>query len=289
MSWNPGLYLRHAQPRLRPAIDLLSHTAASVRTPEHVSRVFDIGCGPGNITPYICKTFPFARVDGVDSSASMLEKAKASVLPEYKERVTYVDGDIENVCRNPVGPYDVVYSNSAFHWIADQRILRDALTNAVRPDGGLLAVQMPDTRVQPSHTLMVEAAEKCGFSKLLVDVRIPRVEHGFDYYHSLLQPLCGSIEMWSTEYVHELEYSNRSKHPVLEFTSATGLQPILAALSASAGGQECVTEFLDMYNQLLHEAYPPISTSHSEAEGSTSCTRTVLFPFKRFFLVASRL
>ena len=57
--WNPALYLKNAGPRLKPALDLLNRsvvmleTGAKPRAAADVRRVLDLGCGPGNITPFL--------------------------------------------------------------------------------------------------------------------------------------------------------------------------------------------------------------------------------------------
>lgn len=198
--------------------------------------------------------------------------------------------------------YDLVFSNAAMHWIPDQSIMVDALTNLVRPGTGVLAVQMPDTRVQPSHLLMEVAAHNCGYTEAISNVRIPRTEHDPDYYLSMLSPHSSSVDLWSTDYVQQLPYFNTATshngvervpsseyHPVLEFTSATGLLPVLEAIEkiSPEDGKSHVQRYLSEYNRLLHEAYPPHSFSpNNSADSSIS---TVVFPFKRFFFVAKRI
>jgi trans-aconitate methyltransferase len=147
--------------------------------------------------------------------------------------------------------------------------------------GGVLAVQMPDTRHQPSHLLMEEAAQNCGFADRVVNIRIPRVEHDPDFYFNLLAEHCASVDLWSTEYTHVLPFhSTEPTHPVAEFTSATGLQPVVAAIRGEGGdeGDERVRQFLKEYNRLLLTAYPPTQSGTS-----------ILFPFKRFFFIAKKL
>ena len=70
-TWDPGQYLKFADHRLRPALDLMA------RIPPIAARtVYDLGCGPGNITQMLAERWPGVRVIGVDSSADMLARAK---------------------------------------------------------------------------------------------------------------------------------------------------------------------------------------------------------------------
>src|SRR5690348_17074348 len=67
-SWNPALYLSFADQRTRPAAELL----ARVPGPDPQS-IIDLGCGPGNSTALLAARWPNARLEGLDSSAAMLE------------------------------------------------------------------------------------------------------------------------------------------------------------------------------------------------------------------------
>ncbi|HSL50627.1 MAG TPA: methyltransferase domain-containing protein, partial [Candidatus Deferrimicrobiaceae bacterium] len=72
MAWDPAQYLKFADHRLRPAIDLLNRVGL-----DHPGEVYDLGAGAGNVTRLIKERWPEARVTGVDDSPAMLAKAAA--------------------------------------------------------------------------------------------------------------------------------------------------------------------------------------------------------------------
>ena len=72
-AWDPRQYLKFSDHRLRPALDLIARIP-----PRDFARVWDLGCGPGNVTKLLAERWPAARVSGLDSSAAMLAKARAA-------------------------------------------------------------------------------------------------------------------------------------------------------------------------------------------------------------------
>jgi trans-aconitate 2-methyltransferase len=55
-TWDPQQYLKFSDHRLRPALDLMARIPAiEART------VYDLGCGPGNITRMLAERWPAAR------------------------------------------------------------------------------------------------------------------------------------------------------------------------------------------------------------------------------------
>jgi trans-aconitate 2-methyltransferase len=292
MAWNPALYLKFNAARIRPAIDLLQTSSSMFSNPSSVKNVLDLGCGPGNVTPYLCQSFINAHVEGVDSSEEMIDKAnKTNYEEQMKNRISFRVGTIENEGLFNTRSYDLVYSNAALHWCVDHHKLLPRLLNTlVAKNGGVLAIQMPDTMNQPSHTLMETAALRCGLLNSVQNIRIPRTEHSPDWYFKLLSPICKEVEMWSTEYIQQLPIQPQTykdshdpipqRHPVLEFTKSTGLMPIISALGGELN-EKC-QKYLDEYNRLLEEEYPTISIKNKfHSRGKT----VVLMPFKRFFIV----
>src|SRR5206468_12190442 len=70
-TWDANLYLKFADHRLRPALDLMGRLdPADATRAGHA--VYDLGCGAGNITRILAERFPEAPIIGVDSSEEML-------------------------------------------------------------------------------------------------------------------------------------------------------------------------------------------------------------------------
>ncbi len=252
MAWDPAQYLKFADHRLRPAIDLLHRI--DVASP---AEVYDLGAGAGNVTRLLKARWPDARVTGVESSGEMLAKAAASA-PE----IVWQQADLATW--SPPSRADVIYSNAALHWLPDHPHILAALTSALRP-GGVLAVQLPRNFSAPSHTAIGEAARNGPWrAKLEPLLRLePVAEPAF--YYDLLSPCVAALDMWETEYLQMLDGEN----PIVEWTKGTWLRPLLDALDEPDRGQ-----FESCYGELVAAAYP------RRADGRT------LFPFRRLFIVA---
>jgi len=322
MLWNPNQYLKFADARLRPAMDLVNRAAVYFAvngngqgpSSDHhqVKRVLDLGCGPGNLTELLCSKFPYATVLGVDSSAEMIEKAirqgQQSLPADILSRVSYRCEKIETLASsshkepsvsllgrdvddNSSSMYDLVFSNAALHWCVDhEELFPNILKNLVNPNGGVLAVQIPDTMHQPSHVLMNTAIFRSGMLDKTGHVRIPRCEHDALWYYQLLSPLVKEIDMWNCEYTHQLPTqapnnyadshdSSVLRHPVLEWTKSTGLMPIIEALGGEAS-RDCQA-YLDEYDRLLNEAYPIVKLQNKYHSQGIYVT---ILTYRRFFL-----
>lgn len=287
MSWSAAQYMKFHGARLRPALDLLNRSVEMVTEVPAVKTVLDLGCGPGNITPFLAASFPSAIIEGVDSSAEMIQKARAiNDKADYKDRISFRMDTIEAAVEKSDKQYDVVFCNAALHWCVNHdTLIPKLLSNMVAHNGGILAIQMPDTRTQPSHLLMETAALRTGNGDHIRRVRIPRVDRDPSWYFSFLSPIVKEVDMWATDYVQQLETSyeqemSSDNHPVLEFTKGTGLLPVIEAL----GGEQAdkCQKFLKEYNRMLHDAYPTqVVRNKYHAQGKLA----TLMPFKRFFLV----
>ncbi len=289
MAWNPARYLKFQNARLRPALDLLSRATNFTQNPSAVSSVLDLGCGPGNITPFLAEAFPNASIDGVDSSPEMIEKAnqykqsaeatERGIASRLNFRVNTIEGEVSQKLKK----YDVIYANASLHWCLNHQVLfPEMVKELLVSNGGVLAIQMPDTREQPSHTLMETAALRRGLLDKVRNVRIPRTERDPQWYYEFMVPCTREIDLWATSYVEPLPMSatEGARHPVHEFTRSTGLMPIVQALGGES--DPSCQEYLAEYDRLLHEAYPVVNVKNQYITQGKAVT---LLEFKRFFMV----
>src|SRR5262249_38134141 len=108
-TWDPSEYLMFADHRLRRALALLAQIPS-----ESPRTVYDLGCGPGNITRLLADRWPGAAVTGVDSSSEMLARASQEAPGVRLQRADIAQW-------SPPTPADLLFSNATMHCLADHR------------------------------------------------------------------------------------------------------------------------------------------------------------------------
>lgn len=258
-SWDPEQYLKFADHRLRPALDLMGRIPLACP-----QTIYDLGCGSGNVTRLLADRWTSAEVIGMDNSPEML--AQASEIPS---RIRWQEGDLTDW--RPDGAPSLLYSNAVIQWVPDHHALVPRLW-ARLPPGGCLAVQAPLSWDMPSHRIMRDTlgngndGQPIGSPELRQAVGNRWVQDP-DFYYNLLAPDAAHLDVWTTEYQHVLTGDDA----VLEWVTGTGLRPILNGLD-DAEREVYLTE----YRRRLNVEYP------QRADGVT------LYPFRRLFFVAIR-
>jgi trans-aconitate 2-methyltransferase len=254
--WDPGEYSRFGDERSRPFFDLVGRVGA-----EAPAVVADLGCGPGTLTAALARRWPRAEVRGIDSSAEMVEAARA--LPDAGPRLSFALGDVRDW--KPDGRVDVIVSSAVLQWVPDHLDVV-ARWAGFLPAGGWLAFQVPGNFDQPSHRVLGELAGSDRWRPLLADVRLNRQATDPAEYLDVLAGAGCEADVWETTYLHVLHGDD----PVVDWMHGTGMRPVLAALPPDQAA-----EFLAEYRALVREAYPPASYG-------------TVFPFRRVFAVAVR-
>jgi trans-aconitate 2-methyltransferase len=254
-DWSARQYLKFEDERTRPPRDLLAQVPL-----QNPQLIVDLGCGPGNSTELLVARFPKARVIGLDSSPDMLRKAHER-LPNCK----FVQGDIATW--KPEPNTELIFSNAVLQWLPDHQPVMRRLLEAM-PEGGVLAVQMPDNTREPGLVFQREVGESGPWRdhpeiKAAARKDLPPPEA----YYDLLKPVCSRIDIWHSVYNHVMP----SPQAITEWFKGSSLQPFLSPLDAAARER-----FLAAYTEKIVGAYKP------RFDGK------VLLRFPRLFIIAVR-
>ncbi|CAN7292699.1 trans-aconitate 2-methyltransferase [Variovorax paradoxus] len=256
LDWNPALYRRYEDERTRPAQELL----ARVPLPE-AARVVDLGCGPGNSTELLANRFPAAKVVGTDNSEAMLASARER-LPQARFELS----DIATWAPRDEAP-NLIYANAALQWVPDHEQLIPRLFAALAP-GGVLAIQMPDNREEPTHRLMRAVAAEAPWAEPIGNAdRLRTLLLPLGGYYDLLAPAAARVDVWHTIYQHPMA----DAAAIVEWVRGTGLKPFVDRLPA-----DLQASYLAEYERRVDRAYPV----------RTDGKRLLAFP--RMFIVAQK-
>ena len=176
-TWDPERYARFSAERAKPFFDLLD-----LVTPIPGGRAVDLGCGPGELTADLHTRTGAAETLGIDSSDAMLAKA----APHAGGGLRFERGDIAAFA--PAEPFDLVFSNAAYHWLPDHPALLARLTGFVAA-GGQLAFQVPDNWDHASHRAAEQVAAEAAFAASLAGSAHPRNVLPPEAYAALLDRL----------------------------------------------------------------------------------------------------
>lgn len=254
MAWSAAQYLKFEDERTRPAADLLAQVPADLRA----GTVYDLGCGPGNSTELLARRFPGRGVRGVDNAADMLKAARQR-LPG----IDFVECDLATW--RPPDPAALLFANAVFQWLPEHVALMTRLMDGLRP-GGMLAVQMPDNLMEPSHLLMEESAQAGPWKSAFAE-GTPRRQPlpAPAAYFDALGPKAARVDVWHTVYNHPMA----DAAAIVEWVKGTGLRPYLDRIPAQERDG-----FLADYEARIAAAYAPM------ADGRR------LLRFPRLFIVA---
>jgi trans-aconitate 2-methyltransferase len=128
-DWDAATYDRVAEPQEEWGLEVLERLELSGD-----ETVLDAGCGSGRMTRHLVDRLPEGQVIGVDSSPSMIEKARENLGERADLRVgSLLDLDLGQ-------EVDAIFSNATFHWIHEHDRLFARLFAVLRP-GGVMEAQ----------------------------------------------------------------------------------------------------------------------------------------------------
>lgn len=256
-TWNSTQYLKFANERTQPSIDLASRIA--VEAPE---RIIDLGCGPGNSTAVLARRWPSAALTGLDSSPAMLVAARKN-YPTW----TWRESGIAEWAEKNTEQFEVVFSNAALHWVPDHATVFPRLLNAVAP-GGALAFQMPHSLRDPHQRLMRELAASAAWRSRFARPPVTWQVEPVEFYYNVLAPRAAHVDLWLTDYIHVFD----SVEKIVDWHRGAALPPFLELLPDESARAEFVRDYL----AAITPHYPV------QANGK------ILQPFRRLFVIAYR-
>lgn len=172
---NPDQYEEHSTTQQQQSYKLQMHIRQEMeRLDINPYWVLDVGCGTGNVTERICKElFPESRLVGIDPSSRAIAKAKAEHSPDDLD-ITYNEGRIEQYCpEEERDRYDIIFSNSAMHWVEEQDHAYNHLRQLVAEDGFLAVHQGGKKSYQELHDVAVKLIDRFNYRHYFDELDVP--------------------------------------------------------------------------------------------------------------------
>jgi SAM-dependent methyltransferase len=129
--WCPADYAQHAA-----FVPQLGAAALQLLNPQPGELILDVGCGDGALTARIVECG--ARVIGLDSSAEMVEAARARGIDAFVADAEALDLETQ---AERFGQFDAVFSNAALHWMLDPDAVATGIFASLKA-GGRFAGEM---------------------------------------------------------------------------------------------------------------------------------------------------
>ena len=233
--WDPAQYAHFAGHRARPFVDLTN--AIQLEAPQ---KVFDIGCGPGNMTVTLANRWPEAQITGYDASAEMIEDAQQLVASRDDVLANVSFAQQEAGTWMPPADTDVIVSNAMFQWIPNHIEIISGWLESLKP-GAWFAMQVPGNSVARSHQYIGELAAEEKFSVAKDAAYTGETVHSVEDYTRMLLEHSFRPNVWETTYHQVLTGAD----PVFDWVKGAALRPVLQKLA----------EHDDAHGTTLHDAF----------------------------------
>lgn len=171
---NPDRYENHSTTQQQQSLELQSTIDQATFDrdfdPEHV---LDVGCGTGKVTERLASNYPDATIVGIDPSRSAIAKARTEHSSDQFD-ISYKHEKIETYCPDPeIGRYDLIFSNTAMHWVADQHAAYTNLRKLIADDGILAIHQGHKQTYKELHEVAVEVLEDFDYDTYFENLNPP--------------------------------------------------------------------------------------------------------------------
>lgn len=147
--------------------------------------VLDLGCGPADVTIRFSRSFPKAKILGVDGAQSMLDIGARDIQSNgLAHQITLKNCTLPDSSLSRL-KFEAVISNSLLHHLRDPEILWTSIEQCTQPCAPILVMDLhrPESTEQAREFVNQYAADaspllqKDFYNSLLAAYRIEEIEH----------------------------------------------------------------------------------------------------------------
>lgn len=150
----------------------------------NLGAALDLGCGPGDVTLRLAHALPDWSIDGLDGSPMMLHYGYEAIhRAGLEQRITLHTAHLPNGDA-PRDRYDLIFSNSLLHHLADPMVLWQSIHRWAKPNAAIFIMDLmrPDSTETAAQFVDQYAAQEPEilrrdfYNSLLAAYRIDEVQ-----------------------------------------------------------------------------------------------------------------
>ncbi|GBE04637.1 trans-aconitate 2-methyltransferase [bacterium BMS3Abin10] len=218
MRWDAEKYDTVKAPQVDAGRELI--VMAEVR---ETNSILDIGCGTGKLTAELARLASKGFVTGIDPSKEMLDKARRTCESFKNTSFRLISAQSMSF----TDEFDLVFSNSALHWIKEQHEVIGLAYQCLKDDGRI-AFQLPARNFcSEFYEYSSNAIDLLGLRETFKDWETPWYFPIREEYKILLE----SVGFYNIKiYYRDYGLLFKNINDVLDWWSSAGLRPFLARL-----------------------------------------------------------
>ena len=201
-------------------------------------RILDFGCGTGKLTLKLAKDNHTCKITGIDINKEMIDYANKNLKIQKLNNIAFKTMDILE--EELSDKFDVIFSNSAVHWVKDKESLFRKFHSMLRTDGRI-GIQIPSSKNLSDITpLFMYPIEYLKLHEYFKNWKYPMKRSSIKKLNKILDPI-GYKEY--NVFIKDRQLDFIDHQELLDFLKSAALVPILNSLP---------DEFKDKYcNSLL--------------------------------------
>ncbi len=172
---NPDRYEEHSNTQESQAYTFEGRIRNALRDwDEDPQSILDVGCGTGKVTENVLKhNFSRSQIIGIDPSKENIAMAKTEHRGSEPE-IEYRTARIEQYApEQEYDQYDLIFSNSAMHWVDEQDRAYENMRRLISEDGLLAVHQGAKGTYQELHQITVELIDRYEWRHYFEDLSPP--------------------------------------------------------------------------------------------------------------------
>jgi trans-aconitate 2-methyltransferase len=219
LKWNAELYQKSSALQFQ-----LGLMAIERLNPRNEDMILEIGCGNALITIELAKLIPDGKIIAVEMSEEMTEQAKLNLL---KQNVTNVEIiNINALDIDFIGKFDIVFSNSAMHWITNLEAMYGLIFKALKRNGRIM-IQTGLKNMNLMVKTVYSILQNNKYTHYLKDFKSPWKFLTIEDTNNMLEHI-GFIDIQIDPYEHRMVFN--SEDELLNYFATSTLVPFLNIL-----------------------------------------------------------